>query len=48
MRVIKYAVFNKETNERVYAHCLYAECEEFINAQKNKDALEIRHKWFSF
>lgn len=47
MRIIKYAVFNKETNERVYANCLYAECEEFIKAQENKDALEIRHKWFS-
>lgn len=48
MRIIKYAVFNKETNKRVYADCLYFKCEEFIKAQENKNVLEIRYKWFSF
>ena len=47
MRTIMYAVFNKETNERIYTNCRLYKCEEFLEAQENKEALEIRHKWFS-
>lgn len=48
MRTIKYGVFNKETNERIYTNYSYTKCEEFIDGQENNEALEIRHKWFSF
>ena len=48
MRTIIYGVFNKETNERIYTNIRQSKCEEFINAQDNKENLEIRHKWFSF
>lgn len=44
MRIIKYAVFNKETNERVFTHCSLRKCEERL-AQLG--GYEIRHKWFS-
>ena len=47
MRTIIYSVFNKENNERIYTNCRQSKCEEFINAQNNKDSLVIRYKWFS-
>lgn len=47
MRIIKFAVFNKETNERIYTNCRESKCVEFISKQDNKENLEIRHKWFS-
>ena len=47
MRTIFYAVFNKETNERLYTNRSSLECEKFMNALENKENYEIRHKWFS-
>lgn len=48
MRTIIYAVFNKETHERLYTNCNERKCEEFINAQKENENLVIRYKWFNF
>ena len=48
MRTIIYAVFNKETNERIYSNCRERKCEEFINAHEDKEKLVIRYKWKSF
>lgn len=45
MRIIKYAVFNKETNERVFTNCSLRKCEERL-AQLG-GGYEIRHKWLS-
>ena len=47
MRIIKFAVFNKETNKRIYTNCRESKCIEFIDKQDNKENFEIRHKWFS-
>ena len=47
MRTVIYGVFNKETNERIYSDCRRNKCEEFINAQDNKENLVIKYKWFS-
>lgn len=47
MRTIIYAVFNKETNERVYTNCKKSKCEEFAKSQGNSN-LEVRYKWYSF
>ena len=44
MRIIKYAVFNKKTNERVFTNCSLRKCEGRL-AQLG-DGYEIRHKWF--
>lgn len=48
MRTIIYSVWNKETNERVYANCRSRKCEEYINAQENPDNFAITYKWRSF
>jgi hypothetical protein len=47
MRTIIYGVFNKETNKRIYTNIQRIKCEEFVNAQENKENLEIRYKWTS-
>ncbi len=47
MRTIRYAVFNKETNERIYTDCRYKKCVEKINSMENKEKFEIRYKWVS-
>lgn len=47
MRAIFYAVFNKETNERLYTDRSNLECEKFMNTLENKENYEIRYKWFS-
>ena len=47
MRTIRYEVFNKETDKRVYTNCRKHKCVEFINTQNDKQNFEIRHKWFS-
>lgn len=47
MRIIKYAVFNKETNERIFTHCSLRKCEEKLVQLNNENGYEIRHKWFS-
>ena len=47
MRTIMYAVFNKETNARVYTNADHSKCAEFINTQPNAEELTIRYKWFS-
>ncbi len=48
MRTILYAVFNKETSERVYTDCRRHKCEEVLNQMENKNDFEIRHKWVSY
>lgn len=48
MRTITYAIFNKETNERVYANINRFKCEEKLNSLENKEKFEIRHKWVSY
>ena len=47
MRIIHYAVFNKETNERIYTDCRKCKCEEVMNKLENKALYEIRSKWRS-
>lgn len=47
MRTIIYAVFNKETNERIYIDCRRNKCEEFIGMQNNKENLVVKYKWSS-
>ena len=47
MRAIFYAIFNKETNERIYTDRSIFECEKMMATLKNKENFEIRHKWFS-
>ena len=47
MRTIMYAVFNKETNERLYTDARQSKCLEFISGQPNAEQLTIRYKWFS-
>ena len=47
MRIIKYAVFNKKTNERIFTHCSLRKCEEKLAQLNNENGYEIRHKWFS-
>ena len=47
MRTIVYAVFNKETNTRLYTNANHSKCVEFISGQPNADELTIRYKWFS-
>lgn len=46
MRTIIYAVFNKDTNERVYTNADLHKCEEHMKGLKGN--FEIRHKWKSF
>lgn len=48
MRTIIYAIFNKETNERVYANCRQSKCQKMLDTMENKENYEIRYKWFSF
>ena len=48
MRTIIYSVYNKETNERVYANCRQSKCEEFIANQSNPTNFAIGYKWRSF
>lgn len=48
MRTITYAIFNKETNERVYANIDLRKCETKLNSLENKEKFEIRHKWVSY
>ena len=48
MRTIIYGVFDKETNKRIYTNIRESKCEEFINAQENKENLVIRYTWRSF
>ena len=47
MRTIIYAIFNKETNERIYTDCRRNKCEEFISMQNNKENLVVKYKWSS-
>ena len=48
MRTIKYAILNKETNERLFTDFSYAKCMEEMEKMENKEKFEIRHKWFSY
>lgn len=47
MRTVLYGVFNKETNERIFTHCLPRKAQEFLESLENKENFEIRHKWVS-
>ena len=47
MRTIIYAVFNKETRERVFTNINRYKCEDYINSLDNKENYVIGHKWFS-
>ena len=47
MRTIIYAIFNKETNERIYTNCKQNECEKVLATLDNKENYEIRYKWKS-
>ena len=47
MRLIHYAVFNKETNERVYTNCDQAKCQEYLDKMPNKENYIIGYKWLS-
>lgn len=48
MRTIIYAIFNKETNEKIYVNARHSECEKMMNTLENKEKFEIRYKWRSF
>ena len=48
MRTIIYAIFNKETNERIYTNADFGKCNQKLNTLENKENYVIRHKWFSF
>ena len=48
MRTIKYAIFNKETNEILFTDFIYLKCVEEMEKMEDKEKLEIRHKWFSY
>lgn len=47
MRTIMYAVFNKETNKKVYTSIDRCRCENYINSLEDKENYTIRYKWFS-
>lgn len=47
MRLIHYAVFNKETKERVYTNCDQAKCQEYLNKMDNKENYTVGYKWLS-
>lgn len=47
MRTIKYAIFNKETNERVYTDVRRNKINEVMETLENKEKYEIRSKFFS-
>ena len=48
MRSIMYAVFNKETNERLFTNCGQSRCKEYVDSHPDNGNLVIRYKWFSF
>ena len=48
MRTITYAIFNKETNKRIYANIDLHKCETKLNSLENKEKFEIRYKWVSY
>jgi L-rhamnose mutarotase len=48
MRTIKYAIFDKETNERLFTDFSRAKCEEEMEKMEDKEKFEIRYKWFSY
>jgi hypothetical protein len=45
MRLVMYAVFRKDTNEKVYTNVSHRKCEEYI--AENSGDFEIRYKWIS-
>ena len=47
MRLIHYAVFNKETRERVYTNCDFAKCQEYLESLPNQKDYIIGYKWLS-
>ncbi len=47
MRTIIYAIFNKETHERVFTDCRLAKVNEAFEALENKEMFVIRHNWMS-
>lgn len=47
MRINLYAIFNKETNERVYTDARRKECEKVLATMDNRENFEIRSKFVS-
>jgi hypothetical protein len=47
MRLIIYAVCNKETDKIVYANCRRSKCVEVLEAMPNKELFELRYRWQS-
>jgi hypothetical protein len=47
MRLIIYAVFNKETNKRIFTSAYFHKCNEKMKALDNAENYEIRHKFKS-
>ena len=41
MSTIHYYVVNKNTNKAVYVDCRLHKCNEFLNAQENKEQFKI-------
>lgn len=47
MRMIKYAVLNTKTNERVFTNANFNKCQEVLDKMENKNEYTIIHKWLS-
>lgn len=47
MRMMRYYVISKNTNEAIYTHCNRSKCEEFITTLDNKENYAIGYKWLS-
>lgn len=47
MRLKLYAIFNKETNERIFTTAIYGKCEKILETIENSENYEVRHKWTS-
>lgn len=47
MRIVHYAVVNKETHKAVYVHCDSAKARAFLEAMENKENFYIGYKWVS-
>ena len=47
MRLLRFAIYNKETNERIYVDARYNKIMEKLNTLENKENYEIRSKFVS-
>lgn len=47
MRIIRYAVVNKETHKPIYVNCDSTKARAFLETLENKEDFYIGYKWMS-